>query len=106
GRGEEDTRRTPVPRVSGAVMINPHPAFGENVNALDGVHRRTFGDRRRRASVGVARMDTVPKRVGRVDDRLPALAKQPLDELHLGVRRPEDPYSGITHEFLPSVPRP
>src|SRR5690606_26713427 len=100
GRGEEDTRRTPVSRVSGAVMINPHPALGEDVNAFDGVHRRALGYLGHRTAVCIARVNPLPVLVGRVDDRLPALDEQLLDELHLGVRRPEHPDPVLAHDFL------
>src|SRR5690606_36208843 len=79
-------------------------AFGEYVDAFDGIHRRALGDLGGRAAVSVARMDSPAVLAGGVNDLLPALAEEALDDLHLGVRRPENPNS-VRHDFLRLVLR-
>src|SRR5690606_1144898 len=100
GRGEEGTRRTPVSRVSGTMVVDSNPPLRQLSDALDGVNRRALGDLGDRATVCVARMDTQTRFVCRVNDLLPALAEDELDELHLGVRRPEHPDPVSTHYYL------
>src|SRR5690606_14059375 len=100
GGKQEFLRRSAVAGITGAVVVDAHPALREDVDALDGIYRpirRNFGHR---AAVGVARMDTPAGCVGRVAHGLPALAEESFDKFHLGVRCPENPDPVLPHEFL------
>src|SRR5690606_24978411 len=74
GCGHEFLRRTSVPRVSGAMVIDANPPVGQHIDALNSVDRRSLRRIRHRTTIRRRGRHALGVSRGRVDHGLPALS--------------------------------